>query len=245
VDITAALLGSLLGHHSGEQDLKISGEDVSIPDAGAGAPASLPAGDARRRLAATARELYRRGWMLGTAGNLSVRLADGTYWITASGKYKGDLMRRDFLRLRPGGEVIEHGRPGDRPSAESCLHDAVYRLFPDAGACYHVHTVASNVVSRLSAAELPLPPIEMLKGLGVADERPEAAIAVFANHARVPAIAAEVEARFRAAPPSLPGFLIRDHGLTAWGADPPAVLKHLELFDFVFQCMVAAGRTGW
>jgi methylthioribulose-1-phosphate dehydratase len=213
-------------------------------DAGVATPASPRAGDPRRRLAETARELYRRGWMSGTAGNLSSRQAGGSYWITASGKHKGELTARDFLRLRPGGEVLARGRAGDRPSAEWCLHDAVYRLFPAAGACYHVHTVASNVVSRLAGAELPLPPIEMLKGLGIADERPDVAISIFANHAHVPAIAAAVEARFRAAPPRLPGFLVRDHGLTVWGSDSQAALSHLELFDFIFQCMLAARGAG-
>ena len=217
--------------------LKTSGKDLPIPDPG----------DPRRQLATTARELYRRGWMSGTAGNLSQRQPDGSYWITASGKSKGDLTHRDFLRLLPGGEVAERGRAGDRPSAESSLHDAIYRLFPEAGACFHVHSVAANLVSRLGAhgaTDQLLPPIEMLKGLGVPDESPQAAIAVFANHVHVPAIAAEVEARFRAVPPRLPGFLIRDHGLTAWGDDPRAAQNHLELFDFIFQCMVAARAAG-
>jgi methylthioribulose-1-phosphate dehydratase len=208
--------------------------------------AAQGAGDPRRLLAAAARRLYARGWMSGTAGNLSQRQPDGSYWITASGKSKGSLTRRDFLRLAPGGEVLELGRAADRPSAESCLHDAIYRLFPAAGACYHVHTVASNVVASHAAAagELPLPPLEMLKGLGIWEERPEVAVAVFANHAHVPEIAAEVEARFRDAPPRLPGFLIRNHGLTVWGDDPPAALNHLELFDFIFQCMAALARAG-
>jgi methylthioribulose-1-phosphate dehydratase len=211
---------------------------------------SLPVGDPRRRLAATARRLYARGWMAGTAGNLSLRQGDGSFWITASGKSKGALASRDFLRVGAGGEVLERGREGDRPSAETCLHQAVYRLFPQAAACFHVHTVAANVASRLAPpspphlAELPLPPIEMLKGLGLWEEQPAAGVALFANHAQVPKIAAEVEARFAAAPPRLPGFLIRDHGLTVWGADAAAALNHLELFEFIFQCMAAARAAG-
>jgi methylthioribulose-1-phosphate dehydratase len=202
--------------------------------------------DPRRLLAATARRLYARGWMAGTAGNLSLRQPDGSFWITASGKCKGALAAGDFLRLAPGGAVLERGRAGDRPSAEACLHDAVYALFPAAGACYHVHTVAANVASRLAAAgeDLALPPIEMLKGLGLWEERPAAVVAVFPNHAQVPAIAAAMEARFRAAPPRLPGFLIRDHGLTVWGDSPQAAQNHLELFDFIFQCMAAARSAG-
>jgi methylthioribulose-1-phosphate dehydratase len=201
--------------------------------------------DPREILAATARELYRRGWMSGTAGNLSLRLPDSSFWITASGKAKGSLGAEDFLRLAPGGEVVERGRPEDRPSAEASLHDAVYALFPEARACYHVHTVAANVAARLAAGgDLPLPPIEMLKGLGVADERPDVTIAVLPNHADVPAIAAELAARFRAARPRLPGFLIRDHGLTAWGTEPAEAMNRLELFEFLFDCLVTARRAG-
>jgi methylthioribulose-1-phosphate dehydratase len=206
----------------------------------------VPPTDPRRLLAATARRLYARGWMSGTAGNLSLRQPDGSYWITASGKSKGALQPGDFLRLGPGGAVLERGGAGDRPSAESCLHDTVYSLVPRAAACYHVHTVAANVASRLAAAgeDLTLPPIEMLKGLGLWDERPAASVAIFPNHAHVPAIAEEVAARFRASPPQLPGFLIADHGLTVWGDGPQAALNHLELFDFIFQCMVTARGTG-
>ncbi len=219
--------------------------------------------DPRRLLAATARDLYRRGWMAGTAGNLSLRQDDGSFWITASGRSKGALGRGDFLRLAADGEVLERGAAGDRPSAEASLHSAVYRLVPRAAACFHVHTVASNVVTRLAgrplrpapavpsppadppaAADLPLPPLEMLKGLGIWDERPAVAVAVFPNHARVPAIAAELSERFGAAPPAVPGFLIRDHGLTVWGDSAQAALNHLELFDFIFQWMVAAHGAG-
>src|SRR6185295_13172672 len=93
-----------------------------------------PSPDPLHVLAAAARLFYERGWMMGTAGNLSLRLADGTFWITASGKPKGRLQAEDFLRVAPGGEVLKRGREEDRPSAETSLHDAVYRLFPEAGA---------------------------------------------------------------------------------------------------------------
>ncbi|HEY0780926.1 MAG TPA: methylthioribulose 1-phosphate dehydratase, partial [Thermoanaerobaculia bacterium] len=176
-----------------------------------------PPDDPRDLLAATARDLYGRGWMAGTAGNLSHRLPDGSFWITASGKAKGNLGRRDFLRIAPDGEVVERGRPDDRPSAETSLHTALYELYPQARACYHVHTIAANLASRLTDGDfLPLPPIEMIKGLGVWDENPRVGIAVVPNHADVPRVADEVVARFLSAPPRLPGFLIRDHGLTVW-----------------------------
>jgi methylthioribulose-1-phosphate dehydratase len=201
--------------------------------------------DPRRRLAAVARRLYRLGWMAGTAGNLSALHDDGSLWISASGKDKGRLVGRDFLRVGAGGEVLERGCPGDRPSAETAIHHAVYRLFPEARACFHVHTIPSNLAARLTGDdELPLPPLEMLKGFGVWEEEPRAAVAIFRNQAHVPAIAAEIEARFATARPRLPGLLVRDHGLTAWGASFDATVHYLELFDYLFAYMVASRACG-
>jgi len=201
--------------------------------------------DPRLTLAGIARLFYDRGWMMGTAGNLSLRLADGSFWITASGKAKGRLGAADFLRIGPECRVLEQGGPEDRPSAETSLHDAVYRLVPSAGACFHVHSVASNVAARLAGGEtLRLPPLEMIKGLGIWDPEPEVDLAVLANHAKVPRIAGELAARFETAPPRVPGFLIRDHGLTAWGRDAEAALHHVELFEYIFSYIAAARQAG-
>jgi len=201
--------------------------------------------DPRTVLAAAARLFYERGWMWGTAGNLSLRLADGSFWITASGKAKGRLTAADILRIAPGGEVVERGRTDDRPSAETSLHDAIYRLVPQAGACFHVHSIPGNVAARLADGDdLRLPPLEMLKGLGVWDQDPHVSLAVFPNHLHVPRIAEELLARFAVAPPQVPGFLIRDHGLTTWGKDAQAALHHVELFEYIFGYIAAARTAG-
>ncbi|HET9225301.1 MAG TPA: methylthioribulose 1-phosphate dehydratase [Thermoanaerobaculia bacterium] len=199
--------------------------------------------DPREVLIETARYFYGKGWMMGTAGNLSLRQPDGSFWITASGKAKGRLIPEDFLRIAPGGEVLERGRPDDRPSAETSLHDTVYRLFPEAGACFHVHTIAGNIAARLSGGDsLRLPPLEMLKGLGIREQNPEVPLAVLPNHLHVPRIAEDLAVRFEISPPRVPGFLIRDHGLTAWGADAGAALNHVELFEYLFGFLAEARR---
>jgi methylthioribulose-1-phosphate dehydratase len=201
--------------------------------------------DPRDLLADVARLFYGRGWMAGTAGNLSLRLEEGSFWITASGKLKGRLRREDFLRVAPGGEVLERGRPEDRPSAETSLHDAIYRLVPEARACFHIHSIPGNVAARFAeGGSLRLPPLEMIKGFGIWEEEPEVALAVFSNHAQVPRIAEEMVARFAAEPPRVPGFLIRDHGLTTWGRDAGAALNHVELFEYIFGYLSAARAAG-
>jgi methylthioribulose-1-phosphate dehydratase len=201
----------------------------------------MTAQDPRDLLAEVARLFYGRGWMAGTAGNLSLRQPDGSFWITASGKMKGRLQREDFLRVAPGGEVVERGRPEDRPSAETSLHDAIYRLFPEANACFHIHSIPGNVAARLAeGGALRLPPLEMIKGFGIWEEEPEVDVAVFPNHLHVPRIAEEMAERFAIEPPRVPGFVIRDHGLTVWGRDADAALNHVELFEYLFGFLAAA-----
>jgi len=53
-------------------------------------------------LAAMAKTLYERGWMPGTAGNISIRTGPtaGRALITGSGRSKGELTERDIVRAR-------------------------------------------------------------------------------------------------------------------------------------------------
>lgn len=182
--------------------------------------------------------------MLGTAGNLSAQLPDGSFWITASGKSKGELLLNDFVRIAPDGKV-EASATGGLPSAETAIHQLLYRLFPESLACYHIHSIESNLVSRLVEDDtLPLPPLEMLKGLGVCQENPCCVMPIFTNHLQVAHIAADIEQHFAVTPPQISALLIRDHGLTVWACSPEAARNYIELLDYIFRYMVVASRLG-
>ena len=200
--------------------------------------------DPRLQLIATAQYFYQQGWMLGTAGNLSTRLPDGSFWITASGKSKGELLLNDFVRIASDGK-IEASATGGLPSAETAIHQLLYRLFPESLACYHIHSIESNLVSCLVEGDtLPLPPLEMLKGLGVWQENPCCVMPIFANHLQVAHIAVDIEQRFAVTPPQISALLIRDHGLTVWACSPEAARNYIELLNYIFRYMVAASRLG-
>lgn len=199
---------------------------------------SLPV---RKALAMLARDLHGRGWMAGTAGNLSAHSAGARFWITASGLPKGRLQEHDFLEVgTQDGRVYQCPRPGMKPSAETAIHRTIYDLFEDAAACLHVHTVDASLVSDLAPAEadaLTLPALEMIKGLGIWEEQPHAQLPLFPNLADVAAIAAAMEQRFRAAPPQVPALLIRGHGVTVWGASLQQAYDRLECLEFLLSFM--------
>jgi methylthioribulose-1-phosphate dehydratase len=201
--------------------------------------------DPRPLLIAHARSFYERGWMLGTAGNLSARQPNGSFWITASGCSKGELTSDQFVQMSLDGQLLYQPVPTSTPSAETSIHQAVYQLFPDVTVCYHVHSVFANLVSRLTGADfIELPPIEMLKGLGIWDANSTVNLALFANHLQVPQIGAEMLTRFGEKPPQIPACLIRDHGVTVWGTSLKEVRNRVEVMEFIFQYMVTAKSMG-
>ncbi len=194
---------------------------------------SAPA-DPRAELAAIARDFHARGWMPGTAGNLSARVGDA-FWVTASGRSKGRLTDEDFVLVGLDGRV-RRVLSGRKPSAETSLHAAVYGLDRAAGACLHVHSVAACVVSgTVRGPILRLPAIEMIKAFDVQGQKPVVDLPLFENHADVSQIASDVRRVFGMHPPALSAFLVRDHGATVWGADIEQAYNRVEALEFLLE----------
>src|SRR5687767_4969738 len=78
------------------------------------------------------REFYRRGWVLGTSGNFSMLTSrePTRICVTASGGDKGKLDDMNFLELDDHGKIVSGF---GRPSAETVLHQTIYRCRPQAG----------------------------------------------------------------------------------------------------------------
>ncbi|HLU70740.1 MAG TPA: methylthioribulose 1-phosphate dehydratase [Nonomuraea sp.] len=195
---------------------------------------TLTAAGTGEALATLAKALYLRGWMDGTAGNISVRLDHDRALITASGLSKGELSPDDMVEVETasGGPVTPGGR---RPSAETSIHAALYRVFPGAGAVVHAHcpyaTAVSAVAARSGTDVVHFSGFEIIKGFGLADPA-QADVPVFRNWPDVPRIADEVAAHYADAPPGTPPvFLIEHHGATAWGPTLEAARNHLECLE--------------
>lgn len=194
------------------------------------------------------KDFHRRGWMVGTAGNLSARdrQQPDSFWITASGNPKGQLESVDFLRLAiDGGEVLETPLADNRPSAESSIHQIIYKLFPEAGCCLHVHTVDACLASeQCTAPRLVLPALEMLKGMGVWSQAPDVALDLFDNWLTVACIAEDIEQRFSQQPPDISALMIRQHGLTVWGESLQQAYNRLETMEYIMSYMARKAQLG-
>ena len=175
-----------------------------------------------------------KGWAPATGGNMSVR-EDGRFCLLSeSGKDKGSLTREDFIQVEIATNSVPSGR---KPSAETGLHTLIYRLFPEAGAVLHTHTVNATVLSRVEkSSALRLEGYEMQKSLaGQRSHLDGVAIPVFDNDQDIDALAQRIEAYVRETPFRY-GFLLRGHGLTCWGKDVNEARRHLEGLEFLFEC---------
>ena len=100
--------------------------------------------------------LFRRGFSVGSAGNISVRLDDG-YLITPTSSSLGRLDPARLSRLDAGFTHVA----GDPPSKEVFMHRAVYRARAEAGAVVHLHSTMATAVACLPDVDVqnPLPPL--------------------------------------------------------------------------------------
>lgn len=190
--------------------------------------------DAFRRLDDAKLTFARRDWFPGTSGNLSIKLTNDPlqFAVTASGKDKTKLSPEDYL------VVDRDSRPVDetslKPSAETLIHAVVYKKFPQAGACFHVHTVWNNLISELNFGQraFSIQGQELIKGLGIWEENAQITIPIVENFADIPTLAAAIE---KVITPEVPGVLIRNHGIYAWGNSDFEAKRHLEAFEFLFE----------
>ncbi|MFG0212539.1 methylthioribulose 1-phosphate dehydratase [Brevibacillus porteri] len=190
--------------------------------------------DAFRRLDDAKLTFARRDWFPGTSGNLSIKIQNDPlqFAVTASGKDKTKLSPEDYL------VVDQDSRPVDettlKPSAETLIHAVVYKTFPKAGACFHVHTVWNNLISELYFGQraFSIQGQELIKGLGIWEENARITVPIVENFADIPTLTAEIE---KVITSEVPGVLIRNHGIYTWGGNDFEAKRHLEAFEFLFE----------
>ncbi len=199
----------------------------------------------RDELVAAVHDLYGRGWMEGTSGNVSLRLGEDAALITTSGRGKGRLTVHDTVLVGvPGGEPRA---PGSRPSAETAIHVALYARLPACGAVVHAHcpsatAFASRFGPSKSVIGATIAGYELIKGLGLDDPLPrEVVLPVFPNWPDVARIAADVGAHLDAGGgPHPPALLIARHGATAWGVDIHQARDRLECLEALCRLVLLA-----
>jgi len=188
------------------------------------------------------RFLYQRGWSPATSSNYSARIDDQHIAVTVSGRHKGQLAAGDVMVVDLAGKPVQSN---GRSSAETRLHTVLYEIFPDVGAVLHTHSVKATVLSRLlePGEPLVLEGYELQKAFtGVDTHESVLSVPVFDNTQDIDALARDTKAWFTDHPDQ-PGYLIRGHGLYTWGKTMADCLRHVEAFEFLFECELETMRV--
>lgn len=176
---------------------------------------------------------FAQGWVPATSGNFSSRLDEESIAITVSGTHKGFLSIDDIMMVDYRGQSLD----GKQPSAETLLHTQLYQHDDAIGAVLHTHSVSSTVLSRVQKGELLLDGFEVMKAFRNIDTHDAPlVIPVFENDQDIARLSEKVMTWLDRHGSTVPGYLIEGHGLYAWGESVAETMRHLEAFEFLFQC---------
>lgn len=190
-------------------------------------------------LAECGKEFYRRGWVLGTSGNFSAleQREPLRVCITASGNDKGALAAEThFLEIDDAAKVL---KGVGKPSAETLLHLAIYRLKPEAGAILHTHSVWGTILSdvHFEKGAIEIEGYEMLKGLAnVATHEHTEHLPIVENSQNYDELGQTIEQTLLENP-AAHGVYLRRHGLYTWGKDVAEAKRHIEIYEFLFEVL--------
>lgn len=101
----------------------------------------------RQQVVATCLRLEAAGYIVGTYGNVSVRVPGG-FIVTPSRVAYAGLRPEDLVLVSMQGEVLDGGR---LPSSEMHTHRFIYAARPDIGAIVHTHSLHATAVSCMHA----------------------------------------------------------------------------------------------
>ena len=178
----------------------------------------------KKQIVDTAQALVRKGYLMATGGNLSLRIpGQNTFAITPSNydyfkMTAEDVCVLDFELNRIDGHL--------KPSVESAMHGAIYQVRPDVQAVIHTHQA---YVSALTLIKAPIPALfdEQARFLGRSvDIIPYApsGTGLLKN-----AVAKHVKNHNNA-------FMMQNHGALVFGHDLERAVHNVEILE---KCALA------
>lgn len=164
-------------------------------------------------------ELYKKGLLVGTDGNISMRLGQDEILITGSGFCKGKLVPENITLVNMRGQVQE----GPKPARDIRMHLAVYKEKPEVKAVVHAHPpiITGYSMSDVGFSRIALP--EVLFNLG--------GIAVTKYATPISVEVARAVAKAIQESPRAQCILLANHGALTYGTDVYDAFYKMETLE--------------
>lgn len=178
------------------------------------------------------REMYDRGLLNGTGGNMSIRISDEEIMITASGVCKGKL-ENDLITLT---DMEGNVKNGPKPARDIKMHLEIYKNCKDAGAVVHAHppAVTGYAMSNRVPEGVVLPEILLTMG-NVAYSR-------YATPT-TQEVPSEI-ARIFQADKKAGAIILANHGAVTWGKDIFEAYYKMQTLEMYVKALAVAKIFG-
>jgi L-fuculose-phosphate aldolase len=109
--------------------------------------------EVKQEVLATAQRVHEAGLVVGTAGNISGRMPDGTVCMTPSSTPYETMSLDDLVVVDLDGNKVDGG---GSPSTEKALHLSCYKRYPEVGGVIHSH---APYASMFALVHEPIPAV--------------------------------------------------------------------------------------
>ncbi|KAI9443534.1 class II aldolase/adducin N-terminal [Lactarius indigo] len=199
------------------------------------------------------RGFYLLGWVTGTGGGISIRIADKVY-IAPSGVQKERILPSHIFVLPfpspPDGDRAFLRRPS-LDLKESACTPLFWNAFDlrGAGSCIHTHSQNAVMATLLTHGNTFRISHQMIKGVRVGGMK---AALSYLDTLEVPIIEntpneedlkdsmADAMRRY----PDAPAVLVRRHGIYVWGSDWEKAKTQTECLDYLFEIAIKMKAHG-
>ncbi len=177
-----------------------------------------------------ARELLAKGLTVGTAGNLSARMPDGSICLTPSSLSYEAMTVDDLVICDLDGNVLEGAR---KPTSEKTLHLECFRRYDHVGAVIHCHPIYATM---FAVTHQPIPAVIEEFIVYVGGDVPCAEYRMTGSDDLGRTVAEALDGKH--------ATLMANHGLLTCGATPEKALHTAELVERTAPVMWGARAIG-